>query len=59
MKRKLVLKTEKLRVLTTGGLANVVGGTVLVTTCNKSLAIATLCGCTNSQAAICNVPPTH
>ena len=58
MKRKLVLKAEKLRLLTAEGLDNVVGGTLLVTTCQKSLAIATYCGCTNSQAAICDVQGT-
>ena len=49
MKRKLVLKTEKLRVLTETRLARVAGGIA-----NQSENY-TMCSCLNSQMAICDL----
>ena len=56
MKRKLVLKAEKLRVLTESRLAGIVGGAQYAGPLAPS-DYETGCSCTNSQAAICEALP--
>ena len=52
MKRKLVLKSEKLRLLTASRLATILGGAQATSQIDPS-AVETGCSCPNSQAAIC------
>ena len=54
MKRKLVLKTEMLRVLTTSRLIGVAGGAQFL---GDTWSCGTCGSCTNSQAAICEALP--
>ena len=54
MKRKLVLKAEKLRVLTETRLERIVGGAPSAGNLDPS-AMETGCSCQFSQAAICDI----